>query len=149
MTRLAPNEAAKADVGDAHTGPKTKNQQLLQASKDRIKEKAKLCCCGLGDQSINLSLARSLGQRVSQLRVCVAESTLARMAARGVNKPNVLFTLSFSFSNCPVSTDPPDCTHNTAGLSRYTVCGLLCMRIRLCTGRREYPSISANTCTLV
>ena len=41
-TRLAPNEAAKADVGDAHTGPKTKNQQLLQASKDRIKEKAKL-----------------------------------------------------------------------------------------------------------
>ena len=41
-TRLAPNEAAKADVGDADVGPKTKNQQMLQASKDRIKEKAKL-----------------------------------------------------------------------------------------------------------
>ena len=40
--RMTPNQAAQADVGDADVGPKTQEQQLLQQSKDRLKERAKV-----------------------------------------------------------------------------------------------------------
>ena len=40
--KMTPNQAAQADVGDADVGPKTQEQQLLQQSKDRLKERAKV-----------------------------------------------------------------------------------------------------------
>jgi transposase InsO family protein len=67
--RMTPNQAAKADVGDADVGPKTETQVKLQEAKDRLKEKAKvrnknLMVLNKGDKVrlVNFKKAKDQGQ---------------------------------------------------------------------------------------